>query len=277
MFGSVLNRPVREQVMLFYTPWYSRSEKKIQVLVFLLEGNTSVAEVEKSQLPTTKHIDAPRKCELVRGRFYTVDCPSAQSNEPDRVKFGMYHECNYKPIFVLLLSPKSSPVSITVRELDTSKEVWSVRLNLSELMWNRDKHMASSDSDPQTLLESLRSDFVNNVSDYVLDQLLDRLLQERVMHGVEVDTVRVKHRADKAQYVLDSVIKKGSWASSLLIQSYFKVNFRSELSDHLKLPLRLQSGAEGDQRSMKYLLPDSEHLGQGLSSVQGKWKLKAMT
>uniref|UniRef100_A0A8C6SNQ9 Caspase-8 n=1 Tax=Neogobius melanostomus TaxID=47308 RepID=A0A8C6SNQ9_9GOBI len=52
--------------------------------------------------------------------------------------------------------------------------------------------------------------FVENVSEDVLDQLLDRLLWKKLLNSGEVESAaKQKHRLEKARYVVDTVIRKG--------------------------------------------------------------------
>uniref|UniRef100_A0A668VGR0 CARD domain-containing protein n=1 Tax=Oreochromis aureus TaxID=47969 RepID=A0A668VGR0_OREAU len=67
-------------------------------------------------------------------------------------------------------------------------------------------------------LLTVRSQFIERVSESVLKKLLDKLLQQRVINDQEMESVRSQQsRADKARDVIDTVRRKGSEASSLLI------------------------------------------------------------
>lgn len=67
-------------------------------------------------------------------------------------------------------------------------------------------------------LFTIRSRFIERVSESVLNKRLDKLLQQRVINDQEMESVRSQqNRADKARDVIDTVRRKGSEASSLLI------------------------------------------------------------
>uniref|UniRef100_A0A665TTF6 CARD domain-containing protein n=1 Tax=Echeneis naucrates TaxID=173247 RepID=A0A665TTF6_ECHNA len=62
-----------------------------------------------------------------------------------------------------------------------------------------------------------RAEFIQRVSDTVLNQLLDKLLERGVISDEEMQSARTKSRAEKARDVIDSVRRKGEEASSFLI------------------------------------------------------------
>uniref|UniRef100_A0A674EWV2 CARD domain-containing protein n=1 Tax=Salmo trutta TaxID=8032 RepID=A0A674EWV2_SALTR len=60
-------------------------------------------------------------------------------------------------------------------------------------------------------LHSVRKDFVDRVSKSVVDDLLDGLLQQKVINNHEMETVKViPERAEKAREVIDMVLRKGA-------------------------------------------------------------------
>ncbi|KAK9535983.1 hypothetical protein VZT92_005808 [Zoarces viviparus] len=73
-------------------------------------------------------------------------------------------------------------------------------------------------------LLSVRTQFINRVSDSDLNQLLDKLLEHRVITDTEMESTRTKHGADKARDVIDTVRRKGSEACSVLIAALREVD-----------------------------------------------------
>ncbi|XP_028451498.1 uncharacterized protein LOC114566870 isoform X2 [Perca flavescens] len=74
-------------------------------------------------------------------------------------------------------------------------------------------------------LLKVRAEFIERVSDPVLNQLLDNLLEHGFINDQEMQSVTTKKsRADKAREVIDTVRKKGTKASSLLINTLCKVD-----------------------------------------------------
>lgn len=67
-------------------------------------------------------------------------------------------------------------------------------------------------------LLSVRTEFIERVSDPVLNKLLDELLQNEVINDEEMESVKT-NRADKAREVIDMVRKKGDEGSFTLIKA----------------------------------------------------------
>lgn len=86
---------------------------------------------------------------------------------------------------------------------------------------------------PEKKLRSVRSQFVDGVSEAVLKQLLDQLLQRQVINEEENESANTKCKADKARAVIDMVRRKGSEASSFFITHFCKLD--PQLSKTLKL------------------------------------------
>ncbi|CAG5986506.1 unnamed protein product [Menidia menidia] len=74
---------------------------------------------------------------------------------------------------------------------------------------------------------------IKRVSDSVLKQLLDKLLQHGAMINEEMQTAKTKPRAEKAPDVIDTVMRKGHESSKTLIEAVREVD--PCLSRELKL------------------------------------------
>uniref|UniRef100_A0A3B4WTB0 CARD domain-containing protein n=1 Tax=Seriola lalandi dorsalis TaxID=1841481 RepID=A0A3B4WTB0_SERLL len=70
----------------------------------------------------------------------------------------------------------------------------------------------------------VRTQFINRVSEAVLNQLLDKLLERGVVTDDEMQSARTKTRAEKARDVIDTVRRKGTEASSVLIAALYEVD-----------------------------------------------------
>ncbi|KAK6322460.1 hypothetical protein J4Q44_G00072520 [Coregonus suidteri] len=64
-------------------------------------------------------------------------------------------------------------------------------------------------------LNGVRTRFIEKVSKTVLDQLMDDLLEDKVLNDGEIEGIKeeFKMRADKARQLIDSVRRKGNTAS----------------------------------------------------------------
>ncbi|KAF1394510.1 hypothetical protein PFLUV_G00001070 [Perca fluviatilis] len=82
-------------------------------------------------------------------------------------------------------------------------------------------------------LFSVRTQFVGRVSEAVLDQLLDKLLEHEIINDGEMQSMKIEARAEKARQVIDTVRRKGTTASSVLIAALREVD--PCLSRELKL------------------------------------------
>ncbi|KAM9707753.1 uncharacterized protein ACNS7B_000272 isoform 2-T2 [Menidia menidia] len=82
-------------------------------------------------------------------------------------------------------------------------------------------------------LFAVRVQFIKGVSDSVLNQLLDKLLQHGAMINEVMQTAKTKPRAEKARDVIDTVMRKGHESSKTLIEALREVD--PCLSRELKL------------------------------------------
>ncbi|XP_070696149.1 uncharacterized protein [Pempheris klunzingeri] len=73
-------------------------------------------------------------------------------------------------------------------------------------------------------LFSIRSNFVDKVSDPNLNQILDRLLQQGILNDEEMQVAKGKVRVEKARDMIDMVRRKGPVASSALIAALLDVD-----------------------------------------------------
>ncbi|XP_053187172.1 uncharacterized protein LOC128371005 [Scomber japonicus] len=82
-------------------------------------------------------------------------------------------------------------------------------------------------------LRSVRTEFIDRVSKSNLDQLLNKLFDSGIINDGEMESMRIKPRADKAQDVIDTVRKKGNDPSSRFIAILCELD--PNLSRQLKL------------------------------------------
>ncbi|KAF1394435.1 hypothetical protein PFLUV_G00000270 [Perca fluviatilis] len=78
--------------------------------------------------------------------------------------------------------------------------------------------------DSEKRLKEVRTEFVKRVSNPVLNQLLDKLLERDVITDEEMQSVRAKVGSEKAREVIDTVRGKGSEASLDLIAALCEVD-----------------------------------------------------
>ncbi|XP_071369621.1 uncharacterized protein, partial [Centroberyx affinis] len=73
-------------------------------------------------------------------------------------------------------------------------------------------------------LRSARPEFINRVSETVLNNLLDELLQRMVINHEEMESARIKPRADRARELIDMVRRKGEEASLIMIKVFCELD-----------------------------------------------------
>ncbi|XP_056219910.1 uncharacterized protein si:ch211-114l13.9 isoform X1 [Seriola aureovittata] len=84
--------------------------------------------------------------------------------------------------------------------------------------WTRDVPAGTRDVSAEEKLKSVRTQFIESVSEPVLHKLLDKLLERRVVTEGEMEAVAVTPgRKEKARVVIDTVRRKGPAASFALI------------------------------------------------------------
>ncbi|KAG8009695.1 hypothetical protein GBF38_019056 [Nibea albiflora] len=137
---------------------------------------------------------------------------------------------SYDPTFEIRLPTNTEEVTVTVKD-QTQAEVWENDVDLTDPAQREEPPRPPSDS-PQRL-EAVWSEFVDSVSDPVLNQLLDRLRQHGIINQEEMDSTRTRTRADKARDVLTMVVNKGAEASSCLIEDLRRLD--SSVSKKLNL------------------------------------------
>lgn len=76
-------------------------------------------------------------------------------------------------------------------------------------------------------------EIINRISDPNLNQLLDKLHHQGVLNLEETESLMTKGRLEKARCLIDTVGRKGSEASAILIATICKVD--PHLSKELKL------------------------------------------
>ncbi|XP_056227479.1 uncharacterized protein LOC130166142 isoform X5 [Seriola aureovittata] len=239
-----IGKPIRGQVLLFRQPTYKRQSRKLNV--FLLPDNVPVQEV-KGQLDEAEYIVAPSFCHLIRGQTYSLDCPEAYIVPPFAV-FDFNYGPNYHPTFEIRLTASEQLAIVKVRDQE-KKHVWEYPVELTD-----SKPASSSASQPpasepasppgpveeggcdpsgrnlpsrgedEEELFSARAEFIARVSISVLKDLMDQLLQKRVINEREKESIPALPRADKAEGLIDMVLRKGNPACRLLIDTFCEVD-----------------------------------------------------
>ncbi|XP_071328469.1 protein NLRC3-like isoform X2 [Trachinotus anak] len=209
-------KTISGQVLLFRPP--NQTTRKQSLNVFLLPRNVPLEEV-KAKHEDCVYIRKPSKCTLIKGQSYTVHCPKAHSVQPEKDDFELDFGPNYHPTFEILLPVNTEEATVTVRD-QTDTDVWSCEVHLPG---PGPAETLSVSADEK--LMSVRTQFIDRVSEPVLHQLLDKLLQRGVINDDEREAAAgTPTRKEKARVVIDTVRRKGSGASSALMAALREVD-----------------------------------------------------
>ncbi|XP_035532552.1 uncharacterized protein LOC118339088 [Morone saxatilis] len=222
--------PINGQVLLFLRPPVLRH---CVLDVFLLPGNILRREVVTEQ-EDAKYIKISSDCHLNVGHSYSVHCePEDFAIQPESIKFQSKYGRNFHPTFEVFLTTNTERVTLMVQDQE-GRQVWKRTVHLTgyfpdsrrgSLPEEVEENVQVEDSVPaQERLFSVRTEFINRVSDPALNQLLDKLLQRGVINDEEMQSARIKVQAEKARDIIDMVRKKGTRASSVLIDALREVD-----------------------------------------------------
>ncbi|XP_071340410.1 NACHT, LRR and PYD domains-containing protein 12-like isoform X5 [Trachinotus anak] len=228
-------KPISSQVLLFLRPPNPKTQKQ-NLNVLLLPSNIPLEEVRAKQ-ENSVFIQAPSKCKLIKDQSYTVHCPVAYKIQPETEEFDLDFGPNYHPTFEIRLLTSTEEATIMVRD-QTNTDVWKRDVDLTgprreTVRWSvpeedslpaEDRLPADDNLPAEDRLLLARTQFIKRVSEAVLNQLLDKLLERGVVTDDEMQSARTKTRAEKARDVIDTVRRKGTEASSVLIAALCEVD-----------------------------------------------------
>ncbi|XP_032364326.1 uncharacterized protein LOC116678666, partial [Etheostoma spectabile] len=223
-----LSLPIETQVLLFLRSSYTAGPV---LNVLLLPGNVPLNEV-KEQYEDAEHIPIPSYCDVRSGQSYSVHCePGVHRIQPERAPFHLRYGPNYHPTFQVLLETIPEDVTLIFQDSERTEVLkCDVRLRGPDGPDPRrnvpaeDTFSTENSYPPEDMLLLVRAQLVTRVSDPVLNQLLDHLLQRGVLTDGEMDSARPRGRADKARDVVDTVRRKGREASSVLVSALCEVD-----------------------------------------------------
>ncbi|KAG7219752.1 hypothetical protein INR49_018845, partial [Caranx melampygus] len=194
-------KSVHCQILLFQQPNLRLQEQSLNV--HLLPHNVPVEDV-KAKHDDCVFIKAPSDSTLITNKTYTVHCPQADIVQPERKKINLDYGPNFHPTFQIFLPLSTERTNVEVRD-ETDTAVWKCRVPLPV-------HLPGPGPDPPPSvsavekLRSARTEFIQRVTEPVLRQLLDKLLDCGVVTDREMESAIAKTtRADKAQEVIDTV------------------------------------------------------------------------
>ncbi|XP_061522497.1 uncharacterized protein LOC133396536 [Phycodurus eques] len=202
--------PIRAMVAIFAEP----AVPSIQV--FLIPENVVLDAFRRQRARNNcneRFIETISDCILVPQRQYTLASrtePNSVLIQPDSGTFyQMSH--NYNPTFQIFRFGDLESIHLTLTELNSVDCVWGAVVPLVRAAQRR----------PGPVVEDLRdvwSEFILQVSMPVLDRLVDRLFQARVLGEVDRAAITgVTDRSHKARFLLSTVMNIGAPACEMLV------------------------------------------------------------
>ncbi|MED6240386.1 hypothetical protein ATANTOWER_020323 [Ataeniobius toweri] len=218
-FKDFLTKPIRGQVLLFLRHLH----RPLNILsVILLPSNVPLQEV-KRQHTESKFIQAPSFCSFHKSKTYSLHSdPEGFTIQPKTFQFFENYGPNYHATFEITLPASTEKVTVMVQSPE-EENVWDYVLHLpvsaSPAPADEKRMRLGKSLSADEKLRTVRPDFIVQVSNPVLDKLLDELQHCRVMTDAEAKEVRTRPRSEKARELIDTVRRKGVEASSKMISA----------------------------------------------------------
>ncbi|KAM4750919.1 uncharacterized protein FYW61_005915 [Anableps anableps] len=219
-FKEYLTKPIRGQVLLFLR----HLQRPLSILsVILLPSNVPLPDVKEQHTDST-FIQAPSFCSFYKGKTYSLHSdPAGFTIQPKTAQFFENYGPNYHATFEITLPTRTKDMTVMVQSPE-EENVWNYVLHLpvpaSPAPADQRRPRLGKSLSAVEKLESIRRDFIDHVSNPVLDKLLDELQHCRVVRDCEADDVRTKPRSEKARELIDTVRRKGAEASSRMISAF---------------------------------------------------------
>ncbi|XP_051796428.1 caspase recruitment domain-containing protein 8-like [Acanthochromis polyacanthus] len=238
-FGNVKDEdsppdPVRALVLLFYRPPDDPDVTSI-LNVLLLPKNVSLRDVQRTRrklVGEERYIETSPHCKLLPDQVYTLSTAPEDDSvlvQPTEAEFEEDCYDNYFPTFQVFLETTMKHMKLFLRD-SSSQSVWDRRVCLS----SAGQIKSCGTNAPNKKLLDVRSSFIDGTSGPVLNSLLDKLLEKKVLTDSERESADVMpNRRDKARFIIDTVRKKGDTASSEMIE--FLCELDPFLCEHLDL------------------------------------------
>ncbi|XP_042365996.1 caspase recruitment domain-containing protein 8-like isoform X2 [Plectropomus leopardus] len=232
----ILKMPFNGQVLLFLGQPNPKTRRK-NLYVLLLPSNIPLDPVSAQQRGSV-NIHAPSKCKLIKDERYTIHCPQASKIQPAEAEFDLEFGPNYHPTFEIRLPTTTDEATLRIRDKNQS-EVWIYDADLTgtrgtvtrrnvpaedssvveDSVLAEDSVPAAHSSPAEKQQLEFRTQFIQRTSQPVLDQLLDKLLEDRVINDAEMQSIKIKAGEEKARELFDTVRNKGRESVSVLMNA----------------------------------------------------------
>ncbi|XP_035530492.1 uncharacterized protein LOC118337516 [Morone saxatilis] len=180
---------------------------RLEILRIDLTGPTQQGEAEHIRISSDCHQSlGPSNSALCETQGFTTqpECASCCSK--------------YKATYVSVTVDQDR---VTLTAQDQELKVWT---NPGQKQTGPRRGALQSNVPAEERLRSVRTNFINRVSEPVLHQLLDELFERVIITDHEMQSVRTKVGTEKARDLIDMVRRKGNISSSALITALCKLD-----------------------------------------------------
>ncbi|XP_006810315.1 NACHT, LRR and PYD domains-containing protein 1b allele 3-like [Neolamprologus brichardi] len=231
--------PVRALVLLFYKPPVDPDLTSF-LSVLLLPKNVALRDVlhtRKKLVGDERYIETSPHCKLHPKQVYTLSTVPEDDSvlvQPIEAEFDEESYDNYFPSFQVILERNMNNIQLFIRDSISSTSMWQRQVYL---LPSRVKSLCGQmplSLSPNERLLNVRSCFIDGISPPVLNSLLDKLLEKKVITDAEREEAdAMQNRSNRARCVIDTVRKKGEAASSQMIEFLSELDLL--LCEHLGL------------------------------------------
>ncbi|CAI5671032.1 unnamed protein product [Oreochromis niloticus] len=234
-YGNVKDKdsacePVRALVLLFYKPPVDPDLTSF-LSVLLLPKNVVLRDVlhsRKKLVGDERYIETSPHCKLHPKQVYTLSAVPEDDSvlvQPTEAEFDEESYDNYFPSFQVILEKIMKTIKMTLTDSTSSHSVWKRAVYLSSSGVKKCRGQKPLNLSPNERLFNVRSCFIDGISAPVLNSLLDKLLEKKVITDAEREEADVmQNRSSRARCVIDTVRKKGEAASAQMIKSLSEID-----------------------------------------------------
>ncbi|CAI5671040.1 unnamed protein product [Oreochromis niloticus] len=217
--------PVRALVLLFYKPPVDPDLTSFLSVLLLPQIIVlqDVLHTRKKLVGDERYIETSPHCKLHPKQVYTLSAVPEDDSvlvQPIEAEFDEESYDNYFPSFQVSLEKDMTMIRLNVSGSTSSHSMWNRAVYLSSSGVKKCRDSVPWNLSPNERLLNVQSCFINGISEPVVNSLLDKLLEKKVIIDAELEAGIMQNRSDRARFVIDIVRKKGEAASSQMIEVF---------------------------------------------------------
>jgi len=210
--------PVQALILLFYKLPDDHVVRSL-LNVLLVPRNIVIQDLRRTRrklIGCERYIDVSPHCKLQPKQTYSLSTDLGRKLvkvQPTEAEFDEQSHSSYFPSFQVILKTIVRVINLKVVNKSSSCCVWEREVCLFP------STVRAQNVRPVDRLFEIRRSFIERISGAVLQSLVDNLLETKVITDSEREAAEERQsRRDKAQYVIDTVRRKGDAASSKMIE-----------------------------------------------------------